>query len=163
MFHPEGKVYCEEVSLNFSQSQAALGLLVLVFYESFIPYEPLYLRRAPGEVGNHCVQQNCWPPAAGWQLSSELGNKRVGVWERSLPASGCYLDGMGTFSEDPASWYTLNSFGHSESGICPQAGLTWTLCRLWHQNENGRYKPAEGCNCLGHRRSCSFLLHGWVK
>lgn len=31
VFHPEGRVYCEEVSLNFPQPQAALSLLVLVF------------------------------------------------------------------------------------------------------------------------------------
>lgn len=26
VFYPEGKVYCEEVSLNFPQTQAVLGL-----------------------------------------------------------------------------------------------------------------------------------------
>lgn len=31
VFYPEGKVNCEDVSLNFPQPQAALGLLVLVF------------------------------------------------------------------------------------------------------------------------------------
>lgn len=59
----------------------------------------------------------------------------MGFWEMSLPAFGCYLNGMGTFSEDPASWYTLTRSGHSER--FPQAGLTPTLPRLWHQNENG--------------------------
>lgn len=65
----------------------------------------------------------------------------------SLRASGCYLNGMGIFSEDLPSWYTLNSFGHSER--FPQTGLTPTLFRLWHQNENRHYKPAGGCNCIG--------------
>lgn len=65
----------------------------------------------------------------------------------SLRASGCYPNGIGTFSEDLPSWYTLNSFGHSER--LPQTGLTPTLFRLWHQNENRHYKPAGGCNCIG--------------